>query len=187
MKTKLNSPCPLLLSLLLIMACSAVAAEPPTTGQAAPDFTLKTMDAKTVTLSTETAKFPVVLVVLRGWPGYQCPLCTRQVHEFVAQAESFAGKSRVIMVYPGPADELKAHAEQFLKDKQWPAEFRFVIDPDYAFTKSYGLRWEAPGETSYPSAFVIDKKGIVRFAKTSKTHGGRATVVEIQAALKKLP
>jgi thioredoxin-dependent peroxiredoxin len=53
-------------------------------------------------------------------------------------------------------------------------------------TKSYGLRWETPGETSYPSTFVLDSKGMVRFVKISKSHGDRATVVKILAALAKL-
>jgi peroxiredoxin len=124
--------------------------------------------------------------MLRGWPGYQCPLCTKQVHEFVQHADAFTGKARVIMVYPGKSESLEAHAEDFLKDKQWPKDFLFVTDPDYAFTKSYGLRWEAPGETAYPSTIVIDKKGIVQLVKISKSHGGRATQTEILAALSKL-
>ncbi|MDR3456264.1 MAG: peroxiredoxin family protein [Verrucomicrobiae bacterium] len=161
------------------------AAAPPQMGAPAPDFTLKTMDTKSVTLSAETAKLPVVLIVLRGWPGYQCPLCTKQVHEFVRQADAFAGKARVIMVYPGPAENLQAHANEFLKDKSWPNDFLFVTDPDYVFTKSYGLRWEAPGETSYPSTFLIDKKGRVQFVKISKNHGGRSTPAEILAVLAK--
>lgn len=189
MKTKSNRR---LLSLLLLSFTlavshfSAAATEPPQMGAVAPDFTLKTMDAKSVKLSDETVRQPVVLVVLRGWPGYQCPLCTRQVHEFVAHADAFAGKARVIMVYPGPAKDLQAHAEQFIKDKQWPKDFIFVTDPDFAFTKSYGLRWEAPGETSYPSTFVIDTKGLVRFIKISKGHGDRATVAAALEALEKL-
>ena len=189
MKAKLNFgflSC-LFLSLTLAVGLMSVSAgEPPQAGAAAPDFTLGTMDAKSVTLSTETAKQPVVLVVLRGWPGYQCPLCTRQVHEFVAHAGAFAGKARVIMVYPGPAQDLSAHAEQFLKDKQWPQDFIFLTDPDYAFTKSFGLRWDAPGETAYPSTFVIDTKGVVQFAKISKSHGGRSTAAETLAALAKV-
>ncbi len=177
------------LTLFLAIAAGSFllrAAEPPQMGAAAPDFTLKTMDAKSVTLSAETAKLPVVLIVLRGWPGYQCPLCTRQVHEFVEQAGAFEGKARVIMVYPGKSENLETHAEQFLKDKQWPKDFMFVTDPDYALTKSYGLRWEASGETAYPSTFLIDKKGMVQFAKISKSHGGRATPAETLAALAKL-
>jgi peroxiredoxin len=176
----------LLLACFAALTLSATAVEQPTMDTTAPDFALKTMDGKEIKLSAEVTKLPVVLVVLRGWPGYQCPLCTRQVHEFVAQAEAFAGKARVIMVYPGPATDLEAHAEQFLKDKQWPKDFLFVIDPDYSFTKNYGLRWEAPGETSYPSTFVIDTKGKVRFVKISKGHGGRASSAEALTALEKL-
>ena len=177
----------LLLSLTLAASLmSASAGEPPQAGAVAPDFSLNTMDAKSVTLSAETAKQPVVLVVLRGWPGSQCPLCTRQVHEFAAHAEAFAGKARVIMVYPGPAQDLSAHAEQFLKDKQWPKDFIFLTDPDYAFTKSFGLRWDAPGETAYPSTFVIDTKDRVQFVKISKSHGDRTTSAEVLAALARL-
>lgn len=181
MKTKLQT---LLFTGLFSAICAfAPAAEPPKVGDAAPDFTLKTLDDTAVSLSQETAKRPVVLVVLRGWPGYQCPLCTRQVHEFVQQAKSLSDKARVLMVYPGPADNLKAHADEFLRDKQWPKAFLFVTDPDYVFTKAYGLRWEAKGETAYPSTFIVDKKGKVRFAKISKNHGGRSSAAEVAKAL----
>ena len=167
----------LLSALLLTFVCTA--AEPMKVGDTAPDFTLNTLDGKAVKLSEENAKQPVVLIILRGWPGYQCPLCTKQVHDFVAHTEDFSGKARVIMVYPGPATNLTAHAEAFLKDAQWPKDFLFVTDPDYAFTKSYGLRWEAPGETSYPSTFLIDAKGKIQFAKVSKGHGGRSNAAEV--------
>ncbi len=52
--------------------------------------------------------------------------------------------AQVLMVYPGPADQLKAHAAEFLTNRQWPANFLYVLDPDYAFTNAYGLHWEAP-------------------------------------------
>jgi peroxiredoxin len=159
------------------------AAEPPKVGDTAPDFTLNTLDGKAVALSAETAKRPVVLVVLRGWPGYQCPICTRQVHDFVQQANALAGEAQVLMVYPGPSEDLKAHAQEFLKDKHWPDQFLFVTDPDYTFTKSYGLRWDAKGETAYPSTFVIDTKGKVQFAKISKGHGDRSSAAEVVKAV----
>lgn len=175
-------------SLLTVLSLASAtlashAAEPPKVGEAATDFTLKTLDGKSVTLSAETAKSPVVLIVLRGWPGYQCPLCTRQIHEFVLVADALNAKARVLMVYPGPAADLKAHAEEFLKNKDWPEKFLFVTDPDYTFTKSYGLRWDAPGETAYPSTFVIDAKGKIQSAKISKGHGGRATAAEVLKTL----
>jgi hypothetical protein len=49
----------------------------------------------------------------------------------------------------------------------------------------YGLRWDAPNETAYPSTFVISKKGEIVFSKISTTHGGRATNEEIFEALAK--
>ncbi len=170
-----------------IVAAGAGAATP-RVGDLAPNFSLRTLDNKGVDLPALCAKRPVLLIVLRGWPGYQCPICARQVHDFVDQADAFAKKNiQVLMVYPGPADQLKAHAEEFLADKNWPADFLFVIDPDYTFTNAYGLRWDAPRETAYPSTFVIDKDRHVRFAHVSKTHGDRVEVahtIEAVAAVK---
>ncbi len=153
-------------------------------GDKVPDFTLDAIDGGKVTLSSVAEKGPVVLVVLRGYPGYQCPLCTRQVADLVGNAEAIrATGASVIMVYPGPADALKAHADEFLKGSTLPDGFRLVIDPDYSFTNGYKLRWDAPKETAYPSTFVLDKTLGVRFAKVSRTHGGRANSKEILAAL----
>jgi peroxiredoxin len=150
------------------------AATPPQVGSMAPDFTLKTLDDQSVRLADLTATSDVVLVVLRGWPGYQCPFCTRQAHDFVGNADKLkAAGVQVVMVYPGQADALKAHATEFLQDKNWPSDFLFVLDPDYSFTKSYGLRWDAPHETAYPSTFIIGKDGKITFAHVSKKHGDR--------------
>lgn len=162
----------------------AKASLPPRVGEKAPDFTLTTLDRKPVELSRQLADGPVVLVVLRGWPGYQCPICTRQVGDFIARAEQFkAANARVILVYPGPADHLMDRAQEFVSGKDIPANFFFVIDPDFKFTVSYGLRWDAPKETAYPSTFVVDRKGVVRFAKVSKTHGDRTNTKEVLAVV----
>jgi peroxiredoxin len=169
---------------LTFFALSATAGTPPAVNDTAPDFTLKTLDGKPVELKQLMAQSPVVLVVLRGWPGYQCPLCTRQVHDFVPHAAEFASTgAKVLMVYPGPAQDLQAHAQEFLHDKKWPDDFLFVVDPDYAFTTAYGLRWDAKGETANPSTFIIDKNQKVCFAHVSKQHGDR---VSAAAALKAL-
>lgn len=169
-----------LLFLALLVGFHASAATAPAVGDTAPNFTLQTFDNKSVELRNITATQGVVLVVLRGWPGYQCPICTRQVNEFTREAGEFAKlNTRVVMVYPGPAEKLKEHAQEFLQNKQWPKDFIFVTDPDYRFTEAYGLRWNAPKETAYPSTFVIGKDNKVRFAQVSKTHGGRANVAGV--------
>jgi peroxiredoxin Q/BCP len=171
---------------LTVVSVAVQAATPPAAGDAAPEFTLNTLDGKAVSLKAQLTNQPVVLVVLRGWPGYQCPLCTRQVGNFLAKAGEFSGKATVLMVYPGPPEKLKEHAEEFLKNRSWPRDFVFVTDPDYTLTKAYGLRWDAPGETAYPSTFIVDQAGKVRFAKVSKEHGGRSNTAEVLKALAEL-
>ncbi len=160
------------------------AADAPKVGGEAKDFELTAIGGEKVKLSKAAESGPVVLVVLRGYPGYQCPLCTRQVGEFLGKADEFkkAG-AQVVLVYPGPAEKLKERAGEFVKGKDYPAHVTLLLDPDYAFTNAYGLRWDAPNETAYPSTFVIDSKRKVLFAKTSTTHGDRAKVGDVLKAL----
>ena len=166
-------------------AQAATSAITPQVGESAPNFSLQTLDARTVELKQLVAEGPVVLVVLRGWPGYQCPLCTRQVHDFVANAAEFGKRNAsVVMVYPGPMDQLQARAQEFLQDKNWPSGFVYLLDPDYRFTHAYGLRWEAKKETAYPSTFVIERGGKIRFAQVSHSHGNRLSAARALAELK---
>lgn len=159
----------------------------PKVGDEAKDFDLPALGGEkgdTVKLSALTAKGPVVLVVLRGYPGYQCPLCTRQFGEFLAKADEFkAAGAQVMFVYPGPADKLAKYAGDFVKGKDYPKHYSVLLDPDYAFTNAYGLRWDAKNETAYPSTFVIDAKRAVTFAKVSKTHGDRSSVATVLKAV----
>jgi peroxiredoxin len=159
-------------------------AKPPAVGDEAKDFDLPALIGDPVKLSKLTDAGPVVLVVLRGYPGYQCPLCSRQVAEYIGKADAFkkAGAT-VVFVYPGPGEKLKDKANEFIKGKDYPEHFRFVLDPDYTFTKAYNLRWDAKGETAYPSAFVLDGKRKVTFAKVSGGHGDRAAAADVLKAL----
>lgn len=159
-------------------------ASTPAVGEQAPEFELKTSRGTTVSLSSERSQGPVVLIVLRGFPGYQCPVCSRQVREFVTAADVFRKHgARVVMIYPGPGEKLADRAAESEAGKPLPGGFTLLLDPDYHFTNLYGLRWDAPKETAYPSTFVMDKNGKVLFAKISKTHGGRAGVDEVIAIL----
>jgi peroxiredoxin len=178
---------------LALLACLLPLASPaggiPKVGDPAPDFSLKTLDDQTLRLSDLTAKGNVVLVILRGWPGYQCPICDRQVQDFIKARVDFAdAKARLLFVYPGPAADLKAHAEEFKKwkNKEWPREFLYGLDPDYRMVNAYNLRWDAPSETAYPSTFVLDNLGVVRFAKVSHSHGDRTKAAEVVAEVRKL-
>jgi peroxiredoxin len=177
--------------LIVALACALFIgapafAETPVVGAKAPDFTLSTPSGKAVRMSADLRGHALVLVVLRGFPGYQCPYCVKQVHDFVDHASGFAAKNtRVLLVYPGPPADLDQHAKDFLaKQAQLPANIVLVTDPDYTVTNLYSLRWDAPHETAYPSTFVLDKKGTIVFEKISHGHGDRLSAED---ALEHLP
>lgn len=170
-----------------VLLASSLLALGPEVGANAPEFTLNNLAGTAVKLSEQTAQGPVVLVLLRGFPGYQCPLCNRQVNELIQSEQSFADvKARVLLVYPGPATIVHDKAQEFATGKTMPGHFELLLDPGFQFTNRYGLRWDAPKETAYPSTFVLDRSGRIVFAKVSQTHGGRATSKEILEALSKL-
>lgn len=160
--------------------------QPPIVGDEASDFDLTGLDGKLVKLSNLTKKGPVVLLVLRGFPGYQCPICNRQVGQFLGAADKLRkANATVVMVYPGPADGLREHAKEFITGKTIPADFHLLIDGDYTFTDAWHLRWNAPQETAYPSTFVVGKDQEIKFAKISKTHGDRSSIDEVLKALER--
>jgi peroxiredoxin len=157
------------------------------TGDNAIDFTLQSVAEEKIQLSTLNNNNPLVLIVLRGWPEYQCPVCSRQVGQFIDMADKFQKLgANVLMIYPGPSNVLKEKAQEFTEDFTFPDNFHFALDPDYSMVNKYGLRWNAPRETAYPSTFVIDKTGKIVYSKISTTHGGRAAVNEVLEALGKL-
>jgi len=168
----------------LVLSALRLPIEPPAVGDKAPLFDLRTLDKKPVRLEALLKHGPVVLVVLRGYPGYQCPFCTRQVADYVNKADKFSKRNAaVVLVYPGPSKDLERYANEFVAGKEFPKNFSFAIDPGYAFVDSYGLRWDAPGETAYPSTFIIGKDGRVTFRKISHEHGDRTASTDVLMAL----
>jgi len=158
-----------------VLVVAPAFAETPAAGAKAPDFTLSTPTGRAVRMSGIQRGHDLVLVILRGFPGYQCPYCVRQVHDFIDHASDFRTKNtRVLLVYPGPPATLDQHAKEFLaKQAELPSNIFLVIDPDYTVTNLYGLRWDAPHETAYPSTFILDRKGVIAYEKISHTHGDR--------------
>lgn len=167
---------------------AATAAEPLSKGDMAPDFKLAVVgEDRYVTLQELTRSGPIALVFLRGYPGYQCPLCTQQVGTLRNRAKALTEVTKhVVLVYPGPANELEKHSEQFLGSNALPEPLLMVRDPEMETVNQYGLRWIAPNETTYPATFVLDKHGRVVWSKISDSHAGRTNAQEIIEQLKKL-
>ncbi|SEC12041.1 peroxiredoxin family protein [Terriglobus roseus] len=164
----------------------ALHAQTPAVGNVAPDFTLNTPTGNSVQLSKGLKQASTVLIVLRGYPGYQCPFCQKQLHDFIEHASEFAAKkATVLLVYPGPPADLDQRAKEALAQQaNLPANITLVVDPDYTVTNLYGLRWNAPHETAYPATFILDHNGKVLFEKISHGHGDRTSAQDVLAALR---
>jgi peroxiredoxin len=167
---------------------AAHAADEPKMGEKAADFELDVVggaDGEKVKLSETLKNGPAVVVMLRGFPGYQCPLCSRQIARFIRKASELekAGAT-VVLVYPGPAENLTKRATEFMTGTKLPAMFKFVVDPGYTMTNAYGLRWDKPRETAYPSTLVVDGDSTFQFVKISRSHGDRAEIDDVIEAVK---
>jgi peroxiredoxin len=157
----------------------------PEEGKILEDFTGTTINGGNFQLSKLVEKGSVVIVMLRGFPGYQCPVCSTQVAGYIAKAEEFEKQRNtpVVFIYPGKVSNLEKRAKEFTasleKEVDLPGNFIFVLDQDYKITNHLNLRWDDPKETAYPAAFVIDHDGYVQYSKVSDNHGDRATADEI--------
>lgn len=157
----------------------------PKEGSKIGEITGTTMHGAEFNLSKLVEKGSVVLVILRGFPGYQCPVCSTQVAGYIAKAEEFEKQRNtpVVFIYPGEVSNLEKRAKEFTapleKEVELPSNFIFVLDQDYRITNYLGLRWDEPKETAYPAAFVIDHSGYIQYAKVSDNHHDRATADEV--------
>src|ERR1700741_263621 len=98
----------LLPALLLAASVPSIAATP-VVGQRAPDFTLNALDGTSLSLNQLTATGRLVIVVLRGYPGYQCPFSQQQFQSYQDAAAQFAAAgAQVIFIYPGAPTKTRA-------------------------------------------------------------------------------
>ena len=170
--------------LLLAVSLSSVAAIPGV-GQRAPDFTLSTPGGDTLSLSSLANNGNVVLIVLRGYPGYQCPFSQQQFLNYQQTAAQFAALgAQVLFIYPGTdGKSLAQDASQMMGTGTLPANVHVVLDPNYQFTNQYGLRWDAPNQTAYPSTFLLTKGRVVLFAHTGHTSSDQTPPADALAIL----
>lgn len=152
------------------------------------DFELPIVGSKDyLRLSDQYRHGAVVVVVLRGYPGYQCPICMRHVATLANRAATLKRfATKVILIYPGDSESLEQHAEKFAGKRRLPEPMVIVRDDQMDTVRKWGLRWDARNETAYPATYVIDRNGRIRWKKVSSSHAGRSTVEEILKELRKL-
>lgn len=125
------------------MAVAAV----PVPGDKAPDFSLKTLDGKRVSLSDMAGK-----VVLIGM-FHICVPCMNQAMEFNKVRDQF-DESQVVVLGINTNGDSKEAVVKYLSKFPEKVRFPYLIDPVRSFHKDYSQR-------EMPTVLIIDKNGIL--------------------------
>jgi peroxiredoxin len=98
---------------------------------------------------------------------------------------------RLFAISVDPPDVSKEFATKLAGDGHGEINFPLLADPDHRTIDAYGLHDPAyDGEKfagiPHPAVYVIDKKGVVTWAKVESNYRERPTNEEIRAALNAL-
>ena len=181
------------------IAPSAEQTKPLAAGVEAPAFTARNADGSDFAFDPATLERPVMLIFYRG--GW-CPYCNRHLAELrhvVPELEK-RGMDVYFLSADSPdnlASALHSEAEgldyTLLSDARLSAAEAFGLafrmsDDYYQRSKEYGLDMEeASGETHHalpiPAAYLIDTKGVIRFAHANPNYTQRISADELRAGV----
>lgn len=148
-------------------------------------YTFKDTNGKEVNLNNLRGKKDVVLVVMRGYPGYVCPYCSAQTGRFIQHYQEFAKRdAELLIVYPGPAKHIAdfVQAAKTQSQSQGEVPFPVLLDEDFKMVERLGIS----GDMAKPSTFILDRQGQVRFAYVGATLTDRPSLKAILAELDSL-
>ena len=113
----------------------------------APDLKLTTIDGELIDLSQLKGE----VILLNFWATW-CPPCVEEIPSLGRLAKRMEGQPfRVISVDVGETEQT---VREFLKEV--PAEFPVMLDADGSTIDPWSIR-------AFPTSFVIDKKGLLRY------------------------
>jgi peroxiredoxin len=170
-------------------------------GEVLPDFALPDTSGRLHASDEMLPRGPLVLIFFRGaWCPY-CDVAFGEVEKARPEIEQAGGL--VVGVCPDRAEVLHQSAEV-----ERGARYLLLTDPDGAFARLCGLRWQVSAEHAeflkrinvdlperhgaaewtlpIPASFVVDRDGIVRYAFADADWGRRATPEAILAVLREL-
>lgn len=144
----------LLLSLLLVagLGVGLLAADLPTVGQMAPNFTLSNNDGQQVSLSQYRGQW----VVLYFYPADFTSGCTMEAHNFQQDLAKFQAMHAVILGVS--VQNVDSHRKFCTKEG---LHFHLLADVDHKVTEMYGsLRtYGQMGELAARNTFLVDPSG----------------------------
>ena len=190
----------ILIFLILCSISSIVAAQTETVypeglkvGDAAPMFTAKDQDGKTVNLKQVLKSGPVVMLFYRGqW----CPYCNKQLNYFSDSLQMLIAKGvSILAITPETGDNVKKTVEKakatfpVLADEGMAImkmyKVNFTVDENtIAKYKGYGIDFDKANggngaNLPVPATYIIGKDGIVKYVFFNKDYRKRASVQDI--------
>ena len=157
---------------LLCAASSALAAEAPAIGAAAPDFQLTTLDGKAFSLSS-TAKGQKAVVLM--FISTQCPYSNAYNEQMKALANAYASKGVLFVGINSNKTEDAAAAVAHAKSNGHT--FPIMKDPNNKVADLYDAR-------RTPEVYVIDPQGKLRYhGRITEDHENLASSPDLKNAL----
>jgi thioredoxin-dependent peroxiredoxin len=145
---------PLLALLLLVVHPVAKAADTPSVGGMAPDFTLSSQEGKTVSLHDFRGKW----VVLYFYPKDMTPGCTIEAHNFQRDMAKYDQKG--VAIVGVSVDPVDSHVEFCTKEG---LTFRLLSDAKHEVVNMYGSTQKmGANEVAARNTFIIDPKGVIQ-------------------------
>ncbi len=125
---------------------AASGASAPQVGRAAPDFSLRSIDGTTRSLSSYRGS----VLILNVWATW-CPPCRQEMPDFIASSARFAKQGVAFLAID--TTETAPIVRAYAGTKAVP--FPIAVTPNGDFAQAYDVRY-------FPTTFVIDGDGIVR-------------------------
>ena len=135
-------------------------------GDAAPNFTLDTLDGQTLSLSQYKGK-----VIVLGL-FHICEPCLIQGTELQKVNDAFKGNSNVQVLGVNSAGNSKEKVKDFLKEFPVKVTYPYMTDPKKETDKLYG------GGRFIPNVYIIDQAGVIRWQRVGTMEIGAADVIK---------
>ena len=157
---------------LLFVAASALTAETPAIGAAAPDFQLTTIDGKPFSLSSAAKAHKAVVLM---FISTQCPYSNAYNDQMKALASAYASKG---VLFAGiNSNKTEAAADAVAHAKSHGHTFPIMKDPDNKVADLYDAK-------RTPEVYVIDAQGKLQYhGRITEDHENPASTPDLKNAL----
>lgn len=147
-------------------------------GAKAPDFKLKSINGKTMTLSQirmDPAKKGASRVVVLDFWATTCPPCIEELPNYQKLHKKYGSKGVAMVgvaIDQGGLDDVKPFVAEH------KLTYINLVDPDRDAAGPYGVRYT-------PTTYIVDKKGVIRFVHIGYVPGIEQTIEnEVKSLLK---